>query len=139
MRLAFCLLFFFLGVTMTRVTSAEQIEPPDNTAIIQGDNQFAVDLYAQLDREQSGKNLFFSPTSISVALAMTAAGARGQTETEMAQVLHFDKQLAEAHAYYHKLLAQWNAADPKRPYQLRVANRLWGQQRLSHSPRVPRP
>ena len=58
---------------------------------------------------------------------MTAAGARGQTETEMAQVLHFDNQLAEAHAYYHKLLEQWNAVDSKRPYQLRVANRLWGQ------------
>jgi serpin B len=99
----------------------------DKSPIVAAGNQFGLDLHTQLDREQPGKNLFFSPTSISVALAMTAAGARGQTETEMAQVLHFDNQLAEAHAYYHKLLQQWNAADPKRPYQLRVANRLWGQ------------
>ncbi len=113
---------------MTRETSAVAIKPPDNdTAIVRSDNQFAVDLYAQLDREQPGKNLFFSPTSISVALAMTAAGARGPTQSEMAQVLHLDADLAQAHAHYHQLLQQWNAAGQKRAYQLRVANRLWGQ------------
>ena len=128
MRLAFGLLLFSLGVTMSRETSAEQIKPSDNdTAIVRGDNQFAVDLYAQLDREQPGKNLFFSPTSISVALAMTAAGARGPTQSEMAKVLHLDADLAQAHAHYHQLLEQWNAVGEKRAYQLRVANRLWGQ------------
>ena len=127
MRLAFGLLLFSLGVTMSRETSAEPIKPSDNAAIVQGDNQFAVDLYAQLDREQPGKNLFFSPTSISLALAMTAAGARGSTQSEMAKVLHLDANLAQAHAHYHQLLKQWNAAGEKRPYQLRVANRLWGQ------------
>jgi serpin B len=90
-------------------------------------NQFAMDLYAQLDREQPGRNLFFSPTSISVALTMTAAGARGQTQSEMAYVLHLDADLAQAHAHYHRLLEQWNAVGEKRAYQLRVANRLWGQ------------
>ena len=101
--------------------------PSDNATIVRGDNQFAVDLYAQLDREQPGKNLFFSPTSISMALAMTAAGARGPTQSEMAKVLHLDADLAQAHAHYHQLLEQWNAVGQKRAYQLRVANRLWGQ------------
>ena len=127
MRLTIGLLLFSLGVTMSRETSAEQIKPPDNTAIVRGDNQFAVDLYAQLDREQPGKNLFFSPTSISVALAMTAAGARGPTQSGMANVLHLDADLPQAHAHYHQLLEQWNAVGAKRAYQLRVANRLWGQ------------
>ena len=127
MRLAFCLMLFFLGVNMSRETSAEQIKPAGNAAIVRGDNQFALDLYAQLDREQQGKNLFFSPTSISVALAMTAAGAHGPTQSEMANVLHLDADLAEAHAHYHQLLEQWNAEGEKRAYQLRVANRLWGQ------------
>ena len=45
----------------------------------------------------------------------------------MAKVLHLDGDLASAHAYYHKLLEQWNAVGKKRAYQLRVANRLWGQ------------
>ena len=93
MRLANSLLLPFLGTTllgttMIRETSAAMIKPAGDAAIVKGDNQFAVDLYAQLDREQPGKNLFFSPTSISVALAMTTAGARGQTQSEMADVLH---------------------------------------------------
>jgi len=117
----------FPGSHMIRETSAEQIKPSHDTAIVRGDNQFAVDLYAQLDREQAGRNLFFSPTSISVALAMTAAGAHGPTQSEMASVLHLDANLAEAHAHYHRLLEQWNAVGEKRAYQLRVANRLWGQ------------
>ena len=127
MRLAIGLLLFSLGVTMTSETSAEQIKPSDNAAIVQGDNQFAVDMHAQLDREQPGKNLFFSPTSISLALAMTAAGARGPTQSEMAKVLHLDADLAQAHTHYHQLLKQWNAVGEMRAYQLRVANRLWGQ------------
>ncbi|MGA2258512.1 MAG: serpin family protein, partial [Thermoguttaceae bacterium] len=127
MRLTIGLLLFSLGVNMSRETSAEPIKPPDDTAIVRGGNQFAVDLYAQLDREQSGKNLFFSPTSISVALAMTAAGAHGPTQSEMATVLHLDANLAQAHAHYHRLLEQWNKVGEKRAYQLRVANRLWGQ------------
>ena len=127
MRLTFGLLLSFLGIIMSRETSAEQTKPSDNAAIVRGDNQFAVDMYAQLDREQPGKNLFFSPTSISLALAMTAAGARGPTQSEMARVLHLDAELAQAHAHYHQLLEQWNAVGQKRAYQLRVANRLWGQ------------
>ena len=58
---------------------------------------------------------------------MTAAGARGPTQSEMAKVLHLDADLAQAHAHYHQLLEQWNAVGQKRAYQLRVANRLWGQ------------
>ena len=127
MRLVFGLLLFSLGVTMVHEASAEQIKPSDQTGINQGDNQFAVELCAQLDREQPGKNLFFSPTSISLALAMTAAGARGPTQSEMVKVLHLDADLTQAHAHYHQLLEKWNAVGEKRAYQLRVANRLWGQ------------
>ena len=127
MRLALGLLLFSLEVTMSREASAEQVSPSDNAAIVRGDNQFAVDLYAQLDRQRPGKNLFFSPTSISLALAMTAAGARGPTQVEMAKALQLDANLAQAHAHYHQLLEQWNAVGEKRAYQLHVANRLWGQ------------
>jgi serpin B len=95
--------------------------------VTQANNQFAVDLYGQLGKEQPGKSLFFSPTSISIALAMTAAGARGQTESEMLQTLHLTGILPQAHAEYRKLLERWNSADKDRGYTLRVANRLWGQ------------
>ena len=53
-------------------------------------NAFAADLYAKLAAQEG--NLFFSPFSIDVALAMTYAGARGKTADEMAEVLHLPTQ-----------------------------------------------
>jgi len=52
--------------------------------VVQGNTEFALDLYGQL-REAEG-NLFFSPYSISTALAITYAGARRNTELQMAQM-----------------------------------------------------
>jgi len=56
--------------------------------------QFAIDLYKQLasEKEQAGKNIFFSPYSITGALTMTMEGARGKTMQEMGNVLHFPKE-----------------------------------------------
>ena len=127
MRFAFGLLLVCLVAIVGRETAAEQPKPPDNAALVRNDSQFAVDLYVQLNREQGGKNLFFSPMSISLALAMTAAGAHGPTQAEMVKVLHLDADLAQTHAHYHQLLEKWNAAGQQRAYQLRMANRLWGQ------------
>ena len=58
-------------------------ESADRKAIVEATNAFAVDLYAQLRKEDG--NLFASPASISTALAMTYAGARGQTAEQMAK------------------------------------------------------
>lgn len=56
---------------------------------VQANSDFAFDLYRRLAKENDGGNLFFSPYSISGALAMTAEGARGQTAKEMGEVLRF--------------------------------------------------
>ena len=56
---------------------------------VKANSQFAVDLYKQVIKENRGKNVFFSPYSISSALAMTVEGARGETAAEMSRVLHF--------------------------------------------------
>ena len=56
---------------------------------VQANSDFAFDLYKQLAKENDGKNLFFSPYSVSGALAMTAEGARGKTAEEMGKVLRF--------------------------------------------------
>jgi serpin B len=104
----------------------------DIQAVVQGNNQFAFDLYAQL-RGETG-NLFFSPYSISSALSMTYAGAGGETAKEMADVLHIGSRGAAAHTAQGALISTLNLQDPKRPYQLAVANRLWGQKDYSFLP-----
>ena len=127
MRTVFCLL---LSSAICSTLGQPSFAAPlaDTTVTVtQANNQFAVDIYGQLRKAQLGRNLFFSPASISIALAMTAAGARGQTEAEIAKVLHLTGILPQAHAEYRKALERWNAADKDRGYQLRVANRLWGQ------------
>ncbi len=94
--------------------------------LVEAGNRFAFDLYERL-RGKDG-NLFFSPASISVALAMTYAGAAGNTEAEMAKTLHLEMPKAQLNEQMRALLASWNAKEPKQGYRLDVANRLWGEQ-----------
>jgi serpin B len=97
--------------------------------VVEGNNRFAVELYAKL-REQEG-NLFFSPYSVSAALAMTYAGARGETEAQMAKVLHFPSQRAgdqeQFPPVFGTIIKDLNARGEKGKYELIVANALWGQ------------
>ena len=120
----------------------------DEQIIVEGNNEFAVALSAKL-REGEG-NLFFSPFSISTALAMAYVGARGQTEAQMAKVLHLpterggvdcdpNKDLSEAsatetvweqrriHSAFGTILKDLNTRGEKGGYELNVANALWGQ------------
>jgi serpin B len=108
------------------LSSAQGAETPpaaDRAAVVEGDNTFALDLYGQL-RHHDG-NLFFSPASISTALAMAYAGARGDTASEMAETLHFTLPPAQLHPAIGALLGDLNGAHDG--YQLSVANALWAQ------------
>lgn len=98
----------------------------DVRAVAKGNNEFAIDLYKRLRSDAPG-NLFLSPYSISAALAMTSAGARGKTEQQMAEVLHFRLPKAKLHPAVAMLRQRLNAGN-KDGFELRVANRLWGQQ-----------
>lgn len=95
------------------------------SSLVRGQNAFALDLYARL-RDASG-NLFYSPFSISTALAMTYAGARGETERQMAGVLHFDLPREELHAACGELAFEMQANALKHRNSLFIANAIWGQ------------
>jgi serpin B len=96
-------------------------------ALVAGNNDFAVRLYQQL--RGRGGNLFYSPYSISTALAMTYAGARGETERQMARTLGFSLPQQELHPAF-RALAEDLAARGKEMegFRLHLANALWGQQ-----------
>jgi serpin B len=108
-------------------------DPTGVEALVAANSHFAFDLYHELAKEAPGKNLFFSPESISYALAMTYAGARGNTATEIDKALHFDAlpgdQLHVAfNALAQALLAPRVSHDKGRaPLQLSTSNSAWGQ------------
>lgn len=100
----------------------------DAAELAAGNTAFALDLY-QYVRGQSG-NIFFSPYSISIALAMTYAGARGETERQMAEALHFTLGQDRLHPAFNALdlaLASRGEEDDDGKFQLNVVNKLWGR------------
>jgi serpin B len=105
---------------------------PSVAAVVEAGNRFAFDLY-QRERRKEG-NLFFSPASISAALAMGYVGAAENTAAEMAKSLHLDMPKEQLNSEMRALLASWKTFDPRQGFRLEVANRLWGQQRFSFLP-----
>jgi serpin B len=118
--------FFLLAMLAGPAASASQpgqANSADQAEAVKGSNAFAVDLYGHL-RRQPG-NLFFSPESISTAFAMAYAGARGQTDAQMAKVFHFTLPRDRLQPAMGALLAAMNPQH--KDYQLRVADALWAQ------------
>jgi serpin B len=103
----------------------------DSQTLVEGNNAFALDIYQTLSAEDG--NLILSPFSMSLALAMTYAGARGETENQMGDVLHFDLPPGQLHPAFNALdqgLATRGAAksDEPEPLQLNIANAVWAEQ-----------
>jgi serpin B len=113
-----------------RITSP-QVTQADLESLVSDNSGFALDLYQQL-RAGDG-NLFFSPYSISLALAMTYAGARGETEQEMAEVLHFGLPQDRLHPAFNSLAIELaergKGAQGKdgEGFRLNIVNAIWGQ------------
>jgi len=109
-----------------------------------GNNAFAFDLYQEI--RDGEDNLFCSPYSISVALAMTYAGAQGATEKQMADTLHFTLPQERLHPAFNALDLELDsrshttakeAADEETEemaFELHVANSVWGQDGFTFRP-----
>ena len=86
--------------------------------------KFALDLYKR-QTSSLHDNVIMSPLSISVSLAMTYLGARGQTKSQMKNVLHFSG-MKEDHLHQEFADIQSALNKPRQPYKLYMANRLFG-------------
>ena len=115
------LLISLLAVSLT---FAEE-QRPDIKSLVTGNNAFALDLYSILSKEEG--NLFFSPYSISSALAMTYGGARGDTAEEMAKALHFSLGADKTHPAFAELDTVFHEIQKHGQVQLHIANSLWPQ------------
>jgi serpin B len=109
----------------TPAGSGPPVDDPGN--VTAGNTQFAFDLYRQLaaDPQYTDQNLFFSPYSISSALAITYEGARGTTADEIRTVLHLPANDTLRREGFSAIDAGLNHGDAN--YTLRTANALWAE------------
>lgn len=98
---------------------------PEGEAAAKAVNAFAIDLYGQLRKPEG--NIFFSPYSVSAALAMAYTGARGNTESQMANALHFSVGQPKTNEAFRALNEQVLAAGRGKGAELNIANALWAE------------
>jgi serpin B len=117
-------------------SSAVRISAPSYNAselkqLVGDNNEFALDLYKQVKDDST--NVVFSPYSISMALGMTYAGARNQTETQMAAALHFNCPQDKLHLLFNALDSdiasrqQYDSTSGSKYLKLVHVNSLWAQ------------
>ena len=128
-RLLLVLLACVSGCRVQSTGHAELAAPPavapvKAERIADAGNRFAFELHQQL-RSADG-NLFYSPYSLSAALAMAYVGARGETAAQMARVMHYDPDADALAAGYAELAAALGTAKDA-GHTLSIANALWGQ------------
>jgi serpin B len=121
-----------IAMTVLPLPYAHAAETTAAPSLVDGNTAFALDLYGQL--RGGGGNLFFSPYSISTCLAMTYAGARGQTAEQMAKALHFGSDQDRLAADFKVLQNGLNETQKHRGIELDVANALWAQRGFSFLP-----
>jgi len=113
-------------------STSPDVTAPELTELVDGNTAFAFDLYQELSEEEG--NLFYSPYSISLALAMTYAGARGETEQQMADTLNFTLSQDRLHPALNgldlELASRGEGAEGKdeEGFRLNIANSIWGQE-----------
>lgn len=118
--------------------SAPDVTETELTELVSGNSDFAFELYQKVRTE--AENLFYSPHSISLALAMTYAGARNETESQMADTLHFSLTQEQLHPAFNaldlELASRGEGAEGQdgEGFRLNIVNAIWGQTGYSFLP-----
>jgi serpin B len=119
------------------------VDPTALETLVADTNAFSMTLYDRLVRAEPEANAVVSPLSVSTALAMAEAGARGETREQMRSALRYSLGEDRLHAAFEALLAALSereaAIDPDTlpeeyaedddpvPFQLSLVNAVWGQ------------
>ena len=121
----------------TPKTDKDYIAADDSTStsegikkVVDANNQFAIELYQQINKQpkQSENNVFFSPYSLSTAMAMLYAAAEGETKQQIQKTFHYPSP-AILNPNSAALYNQFNKPNPN--YDLSTVNDLWMRQGLS--------
>jgi serine protease inhibitor len=101
--------------------------------LVSANVRFGFNLFSELAKKDTGKNLFISPTSIGLALAMTYNGAAGETKVGMERALEIQgMNHSDLNRAYAQLRAALESPDPK--VQLNIANSLWARKEVTFNP-----
>jgi serpin B len=129
-RIFLAFLISALGIYSGEARAMDSSEPV--AALVQGNGAFALDLYGRISQGEG--NRFISPFSVSSALAMTYAGAQGETAVQIAKTLHFLLPPAQLHPAFHRLIAELHSRNtpqsgqqPSADVELFTASALWSQ------------
>jgi serpin B len=118
--------------------TAPAVAPADLTTLVDGNTAFALNLYQQIIK--AGGNIFYSPYSLSEALAMTYGGARGATASEMASAMQFLLSQDKLHPAFNSLdlalasRGQGAKGKDEKGFRLNVVNAIWGQKDFKFTP-----
>ena len=137
LRSVFCL-FLALGMTfcfgcsvsgtheLTSRDGAEQIEPiAQNEDFISAQNKFSLNLFKTVFQSGSGENLLVSPSSVMLALAMTANGAAGNTQSEMLSVLCGGNNIKDLNDGLYSVYPAALLNSQNKFAKLNIANSIW--------------
>ncbi len=119
LRLISSVFFWLIALLFSPVAFSSQ----DITYVVNANNQFSFDLYAKYKTKD--RNIFFSPYSISSALAMAYEGSKGKTREEIQQVLHFQKDGSSFRQAFQALHNRINSNDAA--HWFKTAYAIWGQ------------
>jgi len=117
------LALLFSPILMIGCISTTQLQTNSGSIsdIVNGNNQFALDMFSKLGSQQ--ENVFFSPWSIYSAIAMAREGAKGKTALEMQQVMHLPENDSQRRQSFALAYDKFNAKDAG--YTLSTANAIW--------------
>jgi len=127
---------FVLGALLPLTAACTASTAPDAAVdiplLVRGNTEFALSMFGRLSQDSPEDNLFFSPFSISAALAMTAAGAEGETGVQMSEALGLTLPESRVHPAFSLLLEQLSpdyraslCSEDQEPLTLEIANALW--------------
>ncbi len=131
-KILILILFLSLSAGIWYCTTPEEPEGngfvPEITSleksVVKAGNSFTMELFPALNEEETHKNIFISPFSISTALSMTYNGARGETRSSMAEILCFpDLSFDQVNNAYRNLTEYLKTADEE--VTLNIANSIW--------------
>ena len=120
-------LLLFAGCDAFNKSSIEPDMSSIDDRVVTANTEFGFNLFDEIRKTEQGKNMFISPFSVSVALAMTLNGAAAETEQAMTNTLQLQGLNSESiNAGYAGLQQTLLTSDPK--VTLTIANSLWARQ-----------